>query len=800
VRLVRLEMAGFGAFRDPTAVDFSDTDFFALVGPTGSGKSTVIDAVCFALYGCVPRYEDRRLTRYVITLGASEARVSLTFELERTVYIATRVVRRSSKGAVSTKEARLERVEADGTTTVLAGAERELNAKVEDLLRLDFDDFTKCVVLPQGEFARFLRAKGDERRELLVKLLNLEIYIEVGRRAGQRAETAKAAAGLRRQRLEVLAFATDEALSEATTRSRDLALLKDRAEQARPKIEESVRTAAAEQVAEGEARRLGQLLEKVVVPDAARELDAALDLAQQELGAAQAAATAAREARVTGETAVVNLPDLVELQGVLDAHDRRVTCLSTLDGARRTAAEKAEEEAAAQQALADEEEKLERAEAALADAEAAHKAVDLAQRLVVGEPCPVCKQVVKAKPIHHVPAVLATARHSRDAAAKAVRTARAALQTAAGVSGVATGAVSTLEKELQGLDARVEAHPDAEELAGTIGTVKEQLEALAAARKEEDAAATAVGAKRAALEALQARSGTLRQTYGALRDSVSALGPPAPAGVDLLVDWEELASWAAAELPVQMEAAERARAACAGHLELVRAQTQTLTDDCAALGVAAEGDIVVVLTEPARASTEAVVEARTIGAAIAEAKELENQVDELDAQAEVASTLRNLLRSNRFPEWLIAEALELLVIDASAMLRALTNDEFSLTLGEQEFMVIDHANADELRSARTLSGGETFQASLALALALSAQIRSMAAEGAPMLDALFLDEGFGTLDPETLETVAATIENLGQSGRMVGIITHVRELAARVPVRFEVQKSSRTATIERRTL
>ena len=114
-------------------------------------------------------------------------------------------------------------------------------------------------------------------------------------------------------------------------------------------------------------------------------------------------------------------------------------------------------------------------------------------------------------------------------------------------------------------------------------------------------------------------------------------------------------------------------------------------------------------------------------------------------------------------------------------------------------MVIDHANADERRSARTLSGGETFQASLALALALSDQIRNLAAEGAPMLDALFLDEGFGTLDPETLETVAATIENLGQSGRMVGIITHVRELAARVPVRFEVRKGPRTSTIEKLT-
>ena len=194
MRLTRLEISGFGAFRDATTIDFTDTDFFALIGPTGSGKSTVIDAVCFALYGSVPRYENKGLIRYVVTLGASEARVSLMFELEGTGYIATRVIRRSARGQVSTKEARLERVEPDGSTSVLAGAEREMSPAVEGLLHLDFDDFTKCVVLPQGEFARFLRAKGDERRELLIKLLNLDIYTEVGRRAGLRAAEAESGA------------------------------------------------------------------------------------------------------------------------------------------------------------------------------------------------------------------------------------------------------------------------------------------------------------------------------------------------------------------------------------------------------------------------------------------------------------------------------------------------------------------------------------------------------------------------------------------------------------------------------
>ena len=101
---------------------------------------------------------------------------------------------------------------------------------------------------------------------------------------------------------------------------------------------------------------------------------------------------------------------------------------------------------------------------------------------------------------------------------------------------------------------------------------------------------------------------------------------------------------------------------------------------------------------------------------------------------------------------------------------------------------------------RTLSGGETFQASLALALALSDQVRHLASNGAPTLDAIFLDEGFGTLDPESLDVVAATIENLGRDGRVVGIITHVRELADRVPVRFEVRKGPRTSTVERKVL
>ena len=94
---------------------------------------------------------------------------------------------------------------------------------------------------------------------------------------------------------------------------------------------------------------------------------------------------------------------------------------------------------------------------------------------------------------------------------------------------------------------------------------------------------------------------------------------------------------------------------------------------------------------------------------------------------------------------------------------------------------------------RTLSGGETFQASLALALALSEQLAGMSTASAS-LESIMLDEGFGTLDAATLDTVAVTLENLAARGeRMVGVVTHVPALAERIPVRFDVSKDSRGA-------
>ena len=176
---------------------------------------------------------------------------------------------------------------------------------------------------------------------------------------------------------------------------------------------------------------------------------------------------------------------------------------------------------------------------------------------------------------------------------------------------------------------------------------------------------------------------------------------------------------------------------------------------------------------------------------------MRERIDRLTQDASVAAELGNLLRASGFEAWLMQAALDELVHAATIRLRELSSGQFSLELVEREFMVRDHANADELRSARTLSGGETFLASLSLALALAEATSVLSPEGAPTIESIFLDEGFGSLDPGTLDVVAAAIEELGSSGRMVAVVTHIRELADRMPVRLEVTKAGSSSTVER---
>ena len=281
------------------------------------------------------------------------------------------------------------------------------------------------------------------------------------------------------------------------------------------------------------------------------------------------------------------------------------------------------------------------------------------------------------------------------------------------------------------------------------------------------------------------------------------LRAPALPHEDLAGGWTLLVSWAQAAAAARTDAlaaADEAAAQAAAAVEAARNELAAALGQAGIALPAATDRAVEDVAEAALATTAAVAAAalERVRERRASARRMRAARDAAAERATVARRLGVLLDAKHFQRWLAAEALDVLVVDASATLSELSGGQYELTHDKGEFLIVDHSDADSRRPVKTLSGGETFQASLALALALSEHLSGLAAAGAARLDSIFLDEGFGSLDEATLDVVAATLENLAaKRDRMVGIVTHVRALAERVPLRFTVSRTGVTATVQR---
>jgi exonuclease SbcC len=173
---------------------------------------------------------------------------------------------------------------------------------------------------------------------------------------------------------------------------------------------------------------------------------------------------------------------------------------------------------------------------------------------------------------------------------------------------------------------------------------------------------------------------------------------------------------------------------------------------------------------------------------LANIEETQRQIQELRTSAERHHRLWVDLKSDNFLDFLLRESFQDLAAAASIELRRVSGGRYSLVSKGSDFLVVDHENADESRSVITLSGGETFLASLSLALSLAGAVQDLAGTAAASrLDAIFIDEGFGALDPSALGIVIDALERLQEGDRMVGVITHVKELAERIPAGLEIQ-------------
>ncbi len=785
----RLEIEGFTVFRGRTIVDFEDADLFAFTGPTGAGKSSLIDAIVFALYGSVPRYGDRRSVAPLITLGKLEARVRFDFTVEGEDWVATRVVRRTQTGGASTGEARLER-----GSDVVAGTADEVTGAVERLLGLRFEHFTKTVVLPQGEFARFLHDKPAQRQALLRSLLDLEAYSAVRELANERASVLQGQLHALDGRLGELGFADTAAREEAAARLDALRAVHARIEAMEPKLDSETKQATLALEEAATARQAGDLVSRLRQPEAVEAVSSAWHDAVHSVRSSESEADRAAE-RVAGLESRPRL-DRVELTGILRAWGDLAKAREARDrmDALLAAALRDQEGAAAAADLAAKE-----AETARRDAEKArgdHAAHLLAETLVPGAPCPVCGHVVEARVVPESQPDVLSAEHTLQqvdaAAAEAIDQVAVARERVAGLGAQR----ETTAAEISELEAELAERPPRDQVEGDLTTLDRQEAELDQARASDREARRALAHARETHAKVESDLDGLKRDFDQARDAIAALGPPVPEREELASDWSELLRWAAARAAALEQEGEQAKQRSASHqhrAETIRHDLDELLEDH---GIAPPE-----AGSREKASFEALTTARheldRITEAISDRAALEGEIRQAGEAKAVAATLALHLRADRFEAWLLDEAFSRLVAGANELLLELSENSYSLELSDRKFQIVDHRNADETRSVRTLSGGETFLVSLALALSLAEQLATVSSRGLARIETIILDEGFGTLDRETLETVGTVIHTLGAGGRTVGIVTHVAELADQVPVRYEVSRDPDGATVHR---
>ena len=226
-----LRITGIGPFAGEHTVDFSafeDSGLFLLDGPTGAGKSTLIDAITFALYGDVARTKDaskdRLRSNHISDSDPSEA--DLVFEVATGIYRVTRTPaytpagKKSQRNSKSTLTRVVEDPDApDGWRTVepIASGPRDVGSEIPAIVGLDKDQFLQTIVLPQGKFSQFLNATSDAREQILRDIFDTQIYVDFTKALVDAAASSKR--GIEERRLAAVgAFervrSLDDALSE----------------------------------------------------------------------------------------------------------------------------------------------------------------------------------------------------------------------------------------------------------------------------------------------------------------------------------------------------------------------------------------------------------------------------------------------------------------------------------------------------------------------------------------------------------------------------------------------------------
>lgn len=868
MRPIRLKVSAFGPYAGEEILDFGalgDNTLFLICGPTGAGKSTILDAMCYALYGKTSggmRSGANLRSDYAGPDVLTE--VTFDFSIGEKRYRMTRIpeqmrLKKRSKDptamALQKMESALYEIDGDGKEIRLITA-KNTEKQAAELLGVDVEQFRQIILLPQGDFRRLLLAESQDRQRIMQSLFHTDVYSLLEKKLWGRVSALAKTYNAEKLRMETLFKMADAGTAEelaakvasAEAQGKSAAAACQKEEAAHQDFMKSYNEAQALlgawdrlRKAQKEAVELGAqkgkmdalAVEVQRIAAAARLKDAKAQLADT---LAKGRARSEEEKKTEADLAALE-KRLAEAEAVWAALDKETEAqkeremrLAQLRQMEAPAAQygKAEAEAARldrvwmadQRALAAAEHSYNEAKGAAETAKTAAyclesvfmetQAAYLAQHLEEGTPCPVCGSThhpAKAhsdKPIPEKKDVDAAKDQSKRADA-AEKEALTAFQTAQKREAASQRDLAAAKASLAQLAQTVEEqYRDTKVLGATIRRLEAECNGYETRKKQADADLQALKEKKKQGETAR---DFLKEEVQKLRDQY-------------VKDKDNLVQRAKAEGFQTLEEMER----YFSEIDREPAYRKQLTDYSAAVAsasdrAAAEEKTIAGRAEPDRKQWEidrtasdnrvkAALTAKTQwDSEAARLKHIEDEIKgiretnkDTEARYKLVGRLYNLYsgQSNgiNLERFVLGALLDDVTRKANVRLKVMSGGRYELSRkqgrddarkkGGLDLEVFD-SYTGQSRPANTLSGGETFLASLSLALGLADVVQEYA--GGIHLDAMFIDEGFGTLDSESLDLALKTLTKLQTKNRLVGIISHVGELEERIPAKLRVTKT-----------
>lgn len=909
MRPLTLTLSAFGPYAGQITLaleQLGKNGLYLIRGDTGAGKTSIFDAIAFALYGeASGDQREAAMFRSQYAAPDTPTFVELTFESAGKTYRVRRVPEytRPAKrgGGVTLQRAEAELTMPDGRVVTRV---KEVGQAVREIVGVDREQFAQIAMIAQGDFLKLLVASTEERMRIFRQIFHTGRYQKLqAALKDQLAALSRARDKLRDGLMQAVGSARYPADSVLGQRLADAQAGRLLLQETAALLDEIVRQDSAAQEAGRRAlerldkqigqaaRTLGQARELAAARTQLRDAQAKRQAIQQEMekaGAARAALAARKPEREALAQQAAALAEEVRrheacsrLDQALEAAQKRYTagcaaqaaCAKQLtDLADQQAAARAGQERLADSAIRAEKQRAEHAAlleeqrafnglsrdldavaasarqyacvqkdylAAAQSAEAAQgryqqmnrafldeQAGILALGLQDGAPCPVCGACSHPRPAQ------VTLGAPREADLEQAKQQAAAAQAEAGRLSAEAGQLrGALEARRAGLQQRarellgdVPCEEMAEQIAAAGAALRDRLAACKSAldqaqqdMRQLDQFGHTLRTLEQAVQQAQARQAAAQQAIARAEQDTQHLARQKQELADGLRYPDQAAARRAAQqtkdtiqdLDRRTEQAEQAYQACKSQADALEGTIAALAGQ---LEHAPEIDMETIQAEleacnarrraledgqTARAARldrnqDALRALETHGAALAEAEQKWGWVKSLADTAGGQLVGREKIMLETYVQMTYFDRI---LARANTRLMVMSRGQYELKRRAQaennrrqsglELDVVDHYNGS-VRSVKTLSGGESFQAALSLALGLSDEVQSAA--GGVQLDVMFVDEGFGSLDEEALEQAVRALSDLSGGNRLIGIISHVEALARRIDRQIVVTK------------